>query len=74
MIQACGSRNLLALHRVIYDKYLRYQMLVLTHRGVEAVEEHRAMFDAALERDANRAIRVLRAHVEKGLEHSLAAF
>ncbi|MFG6546816.1 hypothetical protein [Phaeobacter sp. 22II1-1F12B] len=41
MIQACGSQNLLSLHAVLYEKYLRYQMLVLTYRGQEAVEEHR---------------------------------
>ena len=38
LIEACGSQNLLSLHSVLYDKYLRYQMLVLTYRGEEAVE------------------------------------
>ena len=51
LIEACGSKNLLSLHSVLYDKYLRYQMLVLTYRGEEAVVEHREMFDAALARD-----------------------
>ena len=74
MIEACGSKNLLSLHAVLYDKYLRYQMLVLTYRGEEAVEEHRAMFDAALARDVERAARTLQTHIEKGLEHTLAAF
>lgn len=74
LIQACGSRNLLSLHSVLYDKYLRYQMLVLTYRGEEAVEEHRRMFEAALDRDVDRAAQVLQTHIEKGLEHTLAAF
>lgn len=74
LIQACGSRNLLSLHSVLYDKYLRYQMLVLTYRGEEAVEEHRQMFEAALDRDVDRAAQVLQTHIEKGLEHTLAAF
>lgn len=74
MIEACGSKNLLSLHAVLYDKYLRYQMLVLTYRGEEAVEEHREMFDAALERDVGRAAKTLQTHIEKGLEHTLAAF
>ena len=74
MIEACGSKNLLSLHAVLYDKYLRYQMLVLTYRGEEAVEEHREMFDAALARDVERAARTLQTHIEKGLEHTLAAF
>ena len=74
MIEACGSKNLLSLHAVLYDKYLRYQMLVLTYRGEEAVEEHQEMFDAALARDVERAARTLQTHIEKGLEHTLAAF
>ena len=74
MIAACGSKNLLSLHAVLYDKYLRYQMLVLTYRGEEAVEEHREMFDAALARDVEHAARTLQTHIEKGLDHTLAAF
>ena len=74
LIQACGSQNLLSLHAVLYDKYLRYQMLVLTYRGEEAVGEHRDMFEAALARDVDLAAAVLKKHIEKGLEHSLAAF
>ncbi|MFA3917050.1 GntR family transcriptional regulator [Ruegeria hyattellae] len=74
LIQACGSRNLLSLHAVLYDKYLRYQMLVLTYRGEAAAEEHRHMFEAALNRDVDRAAQVLQLHIEKGLEHTLAAF
>ena len=74
MIEACGSKNLLSLHAVLYDKYLRYQMLVLTYRGEEAVEEHREMFDAALARDVERAAKTLQTHIEKGLQHTLAAF
>ena len=74
LIEACGSRNLLSLHAILYDKYLRYQMLVLTYRGEEAVEEHREMFNAALARETDRAAAVLKTHIERGLEHTLAAF
>ena len=74
LIEACGSQNLLSLHSVLYDKYLRYQMLVLTHRGEEAVEEHRKFFEAALARDIDTAAKTLKIHIDKGLEHSLAAF
>ena len=73
MIQACHSRNLLSLHSTIYDKYLRYQMLVLTYRGEEAVQEHRAMFEAALRRDAGGARDLLERHIQNGVEHTLAA-
>ncbi|MCP4319265.1 MAG: GntR family transcriptional regulator [Hyphomicrobiales bacterium] len=73
MIEACGSSNLLTLHSILYDKYLRYQMLVLTYRGQEAVDEHQAMFEAALARQADEAANILQIHIEKGLEHTLAA-
>ncbi|SHH47753.1 transcriptional regulator, GntR family [Cognatiyoonia sediminum] len=74
LISACGSKNLLSLHAVLFDKYLRYQMLVLTYRGDEAVQEHREMFEAALARDEAAAAAALKTHVEKGLEHTLEAF
>ena len=74
LIEACGSKNLLSLHAVLYDKYLRYQMLVLTHRGEEAVDEHRQMFDAALARDTEGAAKILKQHIDNGLDHTLSAF
>jgi DNA-binding GntR family transcriptional regulator len=73
LIQACNSQNLLALHGVIFDKYLRYQMLVLTHRGEIAVQEHKTMFEAALARDVSRAKSELELHIRRGLHHTLAA-
>ena len=39
LIEACNSRNLLSLHSILYDKYLRYQMLMLSYRGESAVLE-----------------------------------
>ena len=74
LIEACGSQNLLSLHAVLYDKYLRYQMLVLTYRGEEAVDEHRNILDAALARKIETAAQILKDHIERGLEHTLPAF
>lgn len=74
MIQACNSKNLLLLHSTIFDKYLRYQMLVLTFRGEDAAEEHKNMLDAALSRDTKRAQKLLENHVLGGLNHSMSAF
>lgn len=71
LISACGSRNLLELHGTIYDKYLRYQMQILTYRGKSAVNEHRRLFEAAMERDIDRADKLLRHHIESGLKHTL---
>lgn len=73
LISACNSQNLLSLHGTIFEKYLRYQMLVLTYRGDVATYEHRQMLDAALARDIGAAVRVLENHVRNGLDHTLAA-
>ena len=73
LIRACNSKNLLGLHAVIYDKYLRYQMLILTYRGQEAVQEHKDIFEAALARDSASAANCLEQHILNGLEHTLDA-
>ena len=72
LIEACNSQNLMSLHEIIYDKYLRYQMLVITDRGEAAVKEHRQIFDAALARNVDSATNALEIHIRKGLEHTLA--
>ncbi len=41
LIRACNSKNMLELHAVLFWKYLRYQMLVLTYRGDEAARNTR---------------------------------
>lgn len=74
MIQACNSKNLLSLHEEIYDKYLRYQMLMLTFRGREAAKEHKNMLQATLKRDTAKAQKILEAHIRGGLKHAMAAF
>jgi len=74
MISACNSANLLSLHSVIFDKYLRYQVSVLTNRGAEAMKEHKRMLDAALKRDAEKAQKILTQHITRGLRHALTAF
>ncbi len=72
LIHACNSRNLLDLHTSLFDKYLRYQMLVLNNRGEAAIDEHQAMFEAALARDSEKAARILEQHIANGLDHALA--
>ena len=73
LVSACHSRNLLALHGTIFDKYLRYQMLVLTYRGAPAVADHKLMLEAALARDARAAVAALEHHIRMGLAHAQAA-
>lgn len=74
MISACNSENLLSLHSVIFDKYLRYQVSVLTNRGTEAIKEHKRMLDAALRRDVEKTQKILTQHITRGLKHALKAF
>jgi DNA-binding GntR family transcriptional regulator len=72
LISACGSKLLIETHSVIFDKYLRYQMVALSYRGDVASREHQALLSAALGRDANTAKKILAAHIEGGVEHALA--
>ena len=73
LIAACGSGELLQTHGAVFDKYLRYQMLTLTHRGKVAAQEHQEMLDAALQRDAASAKAILTRHILNGVEQSREA-
>ena len=63
LISACGSKALLETHAPIYDKYLRYQMVVGIFRGKIAAEEHQKLLACALSRDWRTACAVLAIHV-----------
>lgn len=72
LISACGSRELLDLHADIYDKYLRYLILVGLYRGEVVSREHTALLDCALSRDAARARSVLATHVRDCVDAIIA--
>jgi DNA-binding GntR family transcriptional regulator len=72
LISACGSKLLMEMHSVVFDKYLRYQMVALSYRGEIAAKEHQQLLDAALRRDQQMAKQVLTVHIEDGVEHALA--
>jgi DNA-binding GntR family transcriptional regulator len=69
LIGACGSAVLLETYAAAYDRYLRYQMVAVVFRGLVAAEQHAALLECALTRDAERACRVLEAHVAGCVEH-----
>jgi DNA-binding GntR family transcriptional regulator len=73
LVSACGSGLLMQTHAVVFEKYLRYQMISLGFRGDVAVDEHRRLLDCALRRDAKSAQGILDTHVEGGLRHALAS-
>lgn len=72
LIAACGSTALLEAHAAVHDRYLRYQMVGVAFRGATAAEQHAALLDCALRRDAAQAATILAAHVEGCIEHVAA--
>lgn len=72
LISACGSQSLLDLHAAIFDRFLRYHMLVASFRGGGVVDDHRALFDMAMRRDVDGATAMLAGHVNRGVEHVLS--
>lgn len=72
LISACGSALLMRSHAEIFDKYLRYQMIALAFRPVISVDEHVALAEAALRRDADAACATLRNHLAGGLAHAIS--
>ncbi len=69
LIEACGSTVLLETYAAAYDRYLRYQMVAVVFRGAVAAEQHAALLDCALTRDADRACRLIGAHVGGCVDH-----
>ena len=74
LVSNSRSLNLLNLHSILYNKYIRYQLVVTEYRGKEVKEEHKKIFEAALNRNSKEASETLEAHVLKGLEHTLKIF
>lgn len=71
LISACGSSALLDIHDGIYDRYLRYLMVAVVFRGEPAAQEHGALLEAALRRDATAARAILVTHVDACVDTTL---
>ncbi|ANW32748.1 GntR family transcriptional regulator [Ketogulonicigenium vulgare] len=71
LIGGCGSQVLLATHARIFDQYLRYQIIAVIFRGEVAADEHRALLDCALRRDADAAAAILSRHIHACVEHTI---
>ena len=72
LISACGSRELLATHERIFDRFLRYQVLLVMFRGKVAADEHRALLNAALSRDADTAEAILTRHIAACIDYTVS--
>jgi DNA-binding GntR family transcriptional regulator len=71
LISACGSDVLLSAHALIYDRYLRYQMIAVVFRGEIAAREHQALLESALKRDWKRAQTIMISHIQGCVDHAL---
>jgi DNA-binding GntR family transcriptional regulator len=71
LISACGSGVLLETHALIYDRYLRYQMIAVVFRGEIAAREHQQLLECALARDSKRAQAILVTHIDGCVEDAL---
>ena len=71
--KTCDSKNLLKLHSTLYDKYFRYEMLLLTFQGKEDTE-HQDLLNAALNRDVKLAQKLLKNHIESAETYLMHAY
>ena len=70
LVKNCCSKNLVELHKLIFDKYLRYQLLVLTFRGKGSIDEHKKLLDFSLKKNFVKAQMILKEHIENGIYHA----
>lgn len=65
LVAACGSPRLVQLHDRLFDQFSRYLRLAVVHTGVtrDPDSEHKALVEAALARDADRAAQLMRNHI-----------
>ena len=70
LVKNCGSKNLVELHKLIFDKYLRYQLLVLTFRGKGSIDEHKKLLDSSIKKNFVKAQMILKQHIENGIYHA----
>jgi len=63
LIAGCGSRWIERISEQLFDAAERYRLLALEHvLERNELDEHRALVDACISRDADRAVEILRHH------------
>jgi len=75
LVEGCGSPWLLRLHSQLYDQSERYRRLSvsLARETRKIGDEHQAIMDAALGRDAEKAVALVTAHMTETANILLAA-
>ncbi len=71
LISGCGSQELMDTHAIIFDQFLRYQVLVVMFRGAAAASEHRSLLECALSRDAQTASAILSRHISECVAYTV---
>jgi DNA-binding GntR family transcriptional regulator len=69
LIAACGSQVLLETHAQIYDRYLRYEMIIAVGRRDAPVGKHLTLLDCALKRDWRTAQTTIARHIQDCVAH-----
>lgn len=72
MISACNAGALMRSHSSVFDRFMRYHMLVLDFRGPPVADDHQRLRDLVIARDQEGAITLLTRHVQSGVEHILS--
>ena len=76
LISACGSQLHRHYHKRIFEQFRQYVMFDLKtngFRGVDIIDEHKVVLDAALARDYPRCKKALEHHLSFYLNHSPSA-
>jgi DNA-binding GntR family transcriptional regulator len=71
LIGACGSTLLIEFCGQLRDRSYRYRRIVSFERKDGWLEEHRAVLSATIDRDVERAVRLLKEHYRKTAEITL---
>lgn len=71
LISACGSDELLKTHDRIFDRFLRYQVLLVMFRGAGAAAEHQQLLACALDRDVVQAQALLERHIGACIDYTV---
>jgi len=65
LISACSSKWLMHFYKILYDQHRRYRNISLSDRGDkrDVHSEHKRIYEAALERDADTACEETEVHI-----------
>lgn len=72
IVAACNSKVLVQSLSSVFDRFLRYHMLAENFRGQGVVDDHKRLFEYALERNVDAAKDMIRSHILNGANHIMS--